>query len=239
MEITNPTYITIPKQHPDQKTASVAHRNEDAAAVGTDNVLQCLKHNSLINVTTARVLVSYSQPGHSNRLLSIHNNSHHNGQVCWLKVSSSSTDTALTVDWFSQTCTEDNYVSVHMFDVLPNAFHSWVSTRWTGCEYKEDPISTYMTSVNTIYVGLHLHQINLPYQVSFEVRADSERENLLSKTGGTALEIQHVTPYSGNTTFYCVCSKAVREFLNMLKYYHQLLIRTCNRHMASWRVTSL
>ena len=170
---------------------------EDTIVVGPEEVFQCLQQGTPINVTSVRALVNYTLPGTAHRLVPRNNNSDHSGHVCWMSFSSPSERSELIVDWFVQTCTPDNYVSVHSFAAHHSMYGEWEDIRWTGCEYKEDPISaSYMTSVNTIYVGLHVFHTHSRYHLSLGVRA--ALKNTYHTDGGKDLEIHHVSLYSGN-----------------------------------------
>ena len=170
---------------------------EDTIVVGPEEVFQCLQQGTPINVTAVRALVNYTLPGKAHRLVPRHKNTDHSGHVCWMRFSSPSEQSELIVDWFVQTCTPDNYVSVHAFAAHHSLHHGWEYNHWTGCEYKEDPISaSYMTSVNTIYVGLHVFHTHTRYHMSFGVRA--ALQNTYRTEGGKDLEIRHVSLYSGN-----------------------------------------
>ena len=176
------------------------YNGQSVLTIESQEISQCLRINSLINVTTDGLLINYSHQGYGRHLVPAHNNSHHSGQLCWLKVSSQSGDTELIVDWLNQTCTPHNYISVHTF-YLPfyTKFQKWRTIRWTGCEYKEDPISAqYLAKVQTIYVGLHVYYTDTPYQMFLAVRAEAPRARLLPEGRGKDLDIKHVTPFSGN-----------------------------------------
>ena len=176
------------------------YTGEGVTTVDSPEISECLQNNSLINVTATKLVISYSQEEGAAHLGQAHNHSHHVGQVCWLHVTSPHPETELTVDWFAQTCTPLNYVSVHVF-YLPRhvSYLRWKSIQWTGCEYKEDPISArYMAMEMTMYVGLHVHYTNTPYRVRLGVRAMAQRAHMLPQAGGKDVEVKHVTPFSGN-----------------------------------------
>ena len=175
--------------------------DEDTVIVEPEEVFQCLQQGSLINVTLVRALVNYSHPGPTHRLIPLHNNSDHSGRVCWMQFTSLSLRRELIVDWFYQTCTLDNYVSVHAFQES-SLSSAWRGIQWTGCEYEEDPISAhYMTSVNTIYIGVHVYHTDRPYYLSFGVRAGIELSSR-SSVGGKDLEIHPLSTYSGKAIIH-------------------------------------
>ena len=166
-------------------------------------ISRCLHKNSFINVSEPEVLINYSQPRRA-AAIPTHNKQHHSCNVCWIQIIWPSPGTELTVDWLSQTCTPANYVSVHQWHktALPEEYWKsmeWKEIRWTGCEYKEDPISAhYITEVSNLFVGLHVRGTDEPYQVSLRVRAGLKLPRFESPVGGKDLVIKHVSPYSGN-----------------------------------------
>ena len=180
--------------------------------VGSKDVFQCLQQGIQLNITTTRLLVNYSHPEPLHHLVPELNNSHDNGHVCWLQVTSPTPDTTLVVDWFTQTCTENSYVIVHEYHDSPHYSQRrrrWKKTQWTGCEYKEDPISAlYITTVKSIYVELHLHPKKTAYQVLFGVRAVTRLS--MNRPGGKDLEIKHVSSFSGKR-----CLSTLKSMMNM------------------------
>ena len=170
--------------------------SEDVTTITSDDVQHCLQHGTPINVTASRVTVSYTYPSHP----PLESNSGR-GHVCWVQVNSPSPDTDLQVEWLTQTCNLVNYVTVHEFcnrDLSLNTLRSWRSTRWTGCETREDPMSAnYTTTVSTIYVGLHVQYTATPYTVSLTVRAVNQQFRGIPKSSQEHLEIVLASPYSG------------------------------------------
>ena len=199
---------------------TMSYDKERMPTIEPQELSRCLEERSFINLTADRLLISYSQPGRPRHLVPTLNSSQRNDHVCWLRLRGSSENMKLTIDLLAQTCTPDNYVSIHQYTNIYflTSHGRWRSVQWTGCEYREDPFSVhYLTAVNTAYVGLHVHRADMSYHVSLGVRA---APHLPQSSGGKGVEIKHVTFSSGMAGISCFCTSYLPTFSG------PLLVRT-------------